>query len=135
MLGNAKNHENSNFHETWFLQWPHAKCLVFESQISRFRPRKSPENKTETSMNNYTFFGPGCPESFQNGTQKSSPNQEKSKLGLRSALACDPKSPRIAPKSAKIPEWRARVCQMTDLGTKNDNVCSHKGKESQVVKR
>ena len=106
-----------------------AKCLVFQSQTSRCRPKNHPKENLETSMNKYTFFGPRYPKSFQNAVFKSIKNQENRSLDLKVSFVGLPNVRR----SSKGPQGR----QSEASNMPNDRFAYQKnqGHESTILER
>ena len=86
----------------------HAKCLFFQSQTPKFRPKNQQKKQPGNRYEKIFFFGPKMPKKLSEWFPKIIKKSTKSKPGPHRVLPCALQCPRIVPWSSQD---RPRVLQ------------------------
>ena len=84
----------------------HAKCLFFQSQTPKFRPKNQQKKQPGNRYEKNCFFCPKVPKKLSEWVPKITKKSIKSKPGPHRALPCALQCPRIVPGSSQGPPGR-----------------------------
>ena len=96
-----KNHEKSNFCESWFLQYLPWQMLVFPIPDIQIRTQIPPEKATWRQACTNTFFRPEYLQSFQMESLNPPEMTDNPSMDLKVSSAVSQDRPRV-PKDAKV---------------------------------
>ena len=103
------NHKKSNFcAKVDFCNTFHAKCMFFQSQTPKFRPKNQQKKQPGNRYEKIFFFGPKMSKKLSEWVPKIIKKSTKSKPGPHRVLPCALQCPRIVPGSS---QYRPRVLQ------------------------